>query len=173
MTVTCRQARVEDIEGISAVRIRSWQEGYRGILPGDYLAALSVRAEVERWRSALAGRGLRPGHSVAVVDGEIVGWSSVGPYRDEDVPPPGPDAGEINAIYVLPERWGAGIGRALMAHALQELAAGGLSPVLLWVLRDNTRARRFYQRAGFRPDGVTQLYEVGGAVLPELRYRYG
>jgi ribosomal protein S18 acetylase RimI-like enzyme len=180
MTVSCRPARPDDVEGICTVRIRAWQQGYRGTVPQDFLDSLTVEAEVARWRSRIAEAGLLPGNSVAVRDGVVVGWSSVGRYRaDEDGdevaggPAPGPDAGEINAIYVLPERWGAGIGRALMAYSMDRLAADGLSPALLWVLRDNARARRFYERYGFRLDGASHTYEVGGAVLPEVRYRFG
>jgi len=42
--------------------------------------------------------------------------------------------------------------------------------VVLWVLRDNSRARRFYERAGFAPDGVTDVLERLGGVT-EVRYR--
>jgi hypothetical protein len=40
----------------------------------------------------------------------------------------------------------------------------------LWVLRDNARARRFYERSGFRADGVEEPYEVAGVAVPEVRY---
>jgi GNAT superfamily N-acetyltransferase len=102
----------------------------------------------------------------------VVGWASVGPYRDDAGDAPGPGCGELNAIYVLPEWTGHGVGRALLAYALGELRRRGLAPVLLWVLAANRPARRFYERAGFRPDGATHDFEVGGATLPEVRYRH-
>lgn len=174
MTVHCRPAGPDDVEGISTVRIRSWQEGYRGTVPQAYLDGLSVEAQIARWRARTA-TGVPGGSSVAVDDGQVVGWSSVGAYRDDEAgaAAPGPRCGEVNAIYVLPERWGGGIGRALMDYSLGVLAADGLSPALLWVLRDNERARRFYAGYGWRPDGATHTYDVGGATLPEVRYRYG
>jgi ribosomal protein S18 acetylase RimI-like enzyme len=169
MTVLCRPAGPDDVDGIATVRIRSWQAGYAGIVPQFYLDGLTPAAEAERWRS----RELRPGNSVAEVGGEIVGWSAVGPYNDEEeVPPPAPGSGEIYAIYVLPEHWGTGVGRALMAYSLDLLAADGLTPVLLWVLTENARARRFYEAAGFAPDGAAHTYTVAGTDLPEVRYRY-
>ena len=64
----------------------------------------------------------------------------------------------LNALYVLPEYWDSGLGHRLLA------AAG--RPRLLWVLAANDRGRRFYERHGWRPDGVEREYL--GAV--ELRY---
>lgn len=40
----------------------------------------------------------------------------------------------------------------------------------LWVFADNERARHFYRRHGFTPDGVERLEEFGGKHLTEMRY---
>lgn len=48
--------------------------------------------------------------------------------------------------------------------------AAGFHEMALWVLKENWRARRFYERAGFLPDGAEEPFEVGGAVVPEVRY---
>ena len=42
---------------------------------------------------------------------------------------------------------------------------------LLWVLEDNPRARRFYERAGWAPDGVRKAEERFGVRAAEVRYR--
>ena len=169
MSLVLRPADPADIDGIATVRIRTWQAAYAGIVPQDYLDGLTPEAEADRMRA----RGPRPGNHVAELDGEVVGWSSVGRYDGgEEVPPPSEGCGEVHAIYVLPDRWGAGIGRALMAYSLERLTDEGLSPALLWVLTGNARARRFYEAYGFRPDGATHSFTVSGVDLPELRYRY-
>jgi len=168
MDVVCRPAAPADVPAIAAVRIRSWQEAYRGVIPQDYLDSLSVAAEVKR-REAHS----LDGQHVAEANGGVVGWLYVGPYRaDEGEDVPGPSCGEVAAIYALPELWGRGVGRSLLGYGLGELRRLGLSPVLLWVLVANERARRFYERAGFRADGLVVDFEVGGATLPEMRYRY-
>jgi ribosomal protein S18 acetylase RimI-like enzyme len=76
----------------------------------------------------------------------------------------------VYAIYVVPAWWAAGAGRALMDTALAALRADGYLRAVLWVLADNTRARRFYQRAGFAPDGASTILTGLGGVL-EVRYR--
>lgn len=110
---------------------------------------------------------------MAEAGGEVVGWLSIGPYRfEDDSHSPGPGCGEIAAIYLRPDAVGTGAGRALLAYGLAELDRAGLRTVLLWVLTGNARARRFYEKGGFHLDGATHTYEVGGATLPEVRYRY-
>ena len=166
--IVCRPAAAADVPAIAAVRIRSWQAAYRGSVPQDYLDALDVDAEIVRRQG-----GPLDGQHVAVVDRSVVGWLHVGPYRaDEGEDVPGPSCGEVAAIYALPELWGRGVGRSLLGYGLGELRRLGLSPVLLWVLVANERARRFYEQAGFRADGPVADFAVGGATLPELRYRY-
>lgn len=168
MDVLCRPATAADVPAVAAIRIRSWQAAYRGMVPAGYLDALDPAAELERWR----GRELT-GQHVAEAGGRVVGWLSVGPYRaDPGEEVPGPACGEVRAIYARPEAWGQGVGRALLAYGLAELDRAGLDPVLLWVLEGNSRARRFYEKAGFAPDGPVVGFEVGGATLPEVRYRY-
>jgi RimJ/RimL family protein N-acetyltransferase len=56
-----------------------------------------------------------------------------------------------------------------MDRVLARSAAAGYSSITLWVLRDNERARRFYERAGFAPDGATHVLTALAGVL-ELRY---
>ena len=168
MRVSCRPATAADLDAVAEVRVRSWQAAYRGIVPQAYLDALSPAAEADRRRP----RFPRPGEHVAEVDGRVVGWAAVGPYREEHGDAPAPGCGEVGAIYVLPERQGRGVGRELLVYALGELRRQELAPVLLWVLTANAPARRFYERAGFRPDGVTHDYEIAGATLPEVRYRH-
>jgi GNAT superfamily N-acetyltransferase len=57
-----------------------------------------------------------------------------------------------------------------MERVLARSARAGYASIALWVLRDNRRARRFYERAGFTPDGATNVLTRLGSVI-ELRYR--
>lgn len=168
MDATCRPMTADDIDAVADLHVRSWQAAYRGIMPPEFLDAMDPAVQVGRRRATFRAGG---GELVAVAGDRVVGWAAVGPYRDDDVPAPEAGCGEILALYAPPEQWGRGVGRTLMAGALDTLAGQGLSPVLLWVAAANERARRFYARAGFRPDGATQDYEVAGATLPEVRYR--
>jgi RimJ/RimL family protein N-acetyltransferase len=72
---------------------------------------------------------------------------------------------------VTPSVWGTGVGRELMAVAVDRLREAGFRSATLWVLRDNERARRFYERAGWSPDGAEKDDVVAGATVTEVRYR--
>ena len=113
-----------------------------------------------------ASSSRRPGWTtfVAERDGEIVGFASVGPSRDER------GLGELYAIYVDPDSWSQGAGRALVARAEEQLA-GEYEEATLWVLAANPRARHFYERAGWLPDGTSKSEERLGVRAEELRYR--
>lgn len=74
------------------------------------------------------------------------------------------------ALYLAPESVGQGIGRALFAHAVEDLRQRGYTEAILWVLRNNQRARTFYEAAGWTPDGVSKTEERPGALLDEVRY---
>jgi ribosomal protein S18 acetylase RimI-like enzyme len=166
-----RDLAEEDIDAVAALNVRSWQAGYAGIVPADVLDALDPAAFAERRRS----RSTPPGARTVVADdgGTIVGFASFGPYllqQEQDTYDPA--IGQLYAIYVDPDRWSTGAGRALMAAAREALAAAGYPEFRLWVLEDNHRARRFYERAGMAPDGDRDVYTPAGgsAALPEVRY---
>ena len=75
------------------------------------------------------------------------------------------DGAEIIAIHTLPESHGTGLGAAMLTAALNQI---GNQPVFLWAFKENTRARRFYEKHGFRADGSERVSEFDGAI--EVRY---
>ncbi|MEU9122262.1 GNAT family N-acetyltransferase [Streptomyces sp. NPDC048506] len=166
-----------DIDAVAAVRVHGWQAAYRGLMPQAYLDAMSVAEDAERQRSRFGRRPPEVSDLVAERDGGIIGWISVGPARDRDLAP-GPTApptadrlaGEVYALYLAPGVIGTGVGRSLLAAGTARAGASGFRALYLWVLRGNARGRRFYERAGFVPDGAEEAYEVGGSSVPEVRY---
>ena len=72
---------------------------------------------------------------------------------------------EIMAIHTLPQYWGTGLGAAMLTGAMNQI---GYQPIFLWAFRENIRARRFYEKHGFRWDGAERISEFDGAV--EVRY---
>jgi ribosomal protein S18 acetylase RimI-like enzyme len=157
-----RRATVEDARGIAEVHIRTWQEAYRHVFPAAELDGLDVGERDERWRHNLADPDVPT--FVADEDNAVVGFVTVGPSRDPDCD------GELYGIYVAPEAWGSGAGAALMVAGLGELHAHYAAAVL-WVLDDNPRARRFYEKHGWSPDGATKTGRHLGVDTAEVRYR--
>jgi GNAT superfamily N-acetyltransferase len=81
--------------------------------------------------------------------------------------------GEVYSLYVDPARYAGGVGRALMAAARRRLHEDGFEAAVLWVLRGNERAARFYEREGWRPDGATRWEEPYGIRSKVDRFRLG
>lgn len=167
LEVQIRPAAVADAGPIAQVHIASWREAYAGVVAEEYLAQLDPTAREEFWRGVLADRR---DVSVWVAEDEethrILGFAALGPARDEDADR---QTLEIYSIYLEPAAWGQGVARELMRTVIA--AVPEHAPVTLWVLAANDRARRFYRRHGFSPDGVERLESLGGIDHAEVRYR--
>jgi len=163
---TVRDARPGDARAIAIVHVASWQAAYRGLLPDDYLAGLSVERRAEQWSGILADPS--PGHVVVLdVGGRIAGFAHVGPSGDDDVPPA---TGELYTIYLHPDVWGRGGGGQLMESALGRLSGDGCTTVVLWMLSTNDRARRFYLGQGWSEVPGRRTQQFGGQVVTDHRF---
>lgn len=164
-----RDATVDDALAIADAHIRSWQAAYRGLLPAEFLDGLGDHLED---RTAWWLRLLRSDPDdvlVAEEEGTVVGFARVAKCRDADH---GllHRVGEVQAIYLIESAWDMGIGRVLMAAAEARLAARRPTSMCVWVLAVNTRARRFYEAAGWHADGVEKTETLPEATLHEVRY---
>ena len=74
----------------------------------------------------------------------------------------------LEGLYVVPERWGTGLADVLHDRALEVVRDLGSERCHLWVLEDNARARRFYERRGWRENG-----EIAGRRVPAEPARRG
>lgn len=158
-----RPAHVEDAAAIARVHVASWRSTYRGLLPDTYLDSLDEASYEGRWSRILAEGSSRV--YVASGGSDVVGFASGGRERA------GEDGyeGELYAIYVLNEAQGRGHGRRLVEAVAGGLRELGLGDMIVWVLRDNARARAFYERLG----GVyvrEQPITIGSALLQEVSY---
>lgn len=154
--VELRDATPADAPALAAVQVASWRTAYRGLMPDEVLAGLSV-PELERvWSGRFTGRPPRTSVVVATVGRRLVGFASSGPPL---VPTDraDPAVGDLYALYLDPDHWGRGIGTLLHAAALDRLGAHGFTRAGLWVLDGNQRALRFYQRTGWTDTGRTRV----------------
>ena len=161
--VELREATPADALDIAAVHVESWQVGYRGLIPDDVLAGLSVESREQWWRQTLSVPGMR-GTLVAVQDTAVLGFA-VRRRR----PRGRPDCGELYAMYLRPTSWRRGMGSALHAAALARLRALGYDRASLWMLAGNERALRFYRRLGWAEDGRRKVIDGPGGVRMDHR----
>lgn len=159
-----RRATAVDADAITDVHVRTWRWMYRGLLPAAFFEDLRPERRARRWRTDLATGAIVTW--VAELGGRIVGFAGWGPPRDGDLDD---RVVELHMIDVLREHVGRGVGQALMAAVEADWRTRGFERSVLWVLKANERALRFYARGGWERDGVTRMIEMGGTALPGLR----
>jgi ribosomal protein S18 acetylase RimI-like enzyme len=164
-----RPAIVADAAGIGAVACAAWQWAYRGILADELLDRLTKEEFSLMWERQLSAPAASTFVLVAEVPGGVVGFVAGGPERDQATPT---KQGEIYAINLDPAWVGRGMGRALFSAGSNALFESGFRRAVLWVLRDNARARRFYEIARWQADGEERILRDGfpGYQLEEVRY---
>lgn len=136
MSIEIRQAGPDDAETFFAIQRATSLAAFAHIFPPDRYPFPDEDVR-ERWRDFLGG----PEGTALLAEGERgpVGMVAFSP-------------GRLNALYVLPDEWGSGVGSRLHDAAVEKLGELG-AEARLWVLEANTRARRFYERRGWRLDG--------------------
>ena len=138
-----REARADEGPILAGVQERASVAALAHIFPPERYPYPHevVRA---RWVDAVAERRTRT--LIAVSFEEPVGAACV-------------SEGWLDGLYVVPELWGTGLADELHGRALDLVRALGSPFCKLWVLEDNMRARRFYERRGWCENGETRVVE--------------
>jgi ribosomal protein S18 acetylase RimI-like enzyme len=164
-----RKATVEDAEALGRIHSHTWQAAYAGIIPDEFLIQLAPESRAAFFKQKLlepAVPGKLSENFIALDQDTPVGLLALHTAPDIDV---APGTGSIAALYVLPQHQGRGFGRSLMDYGVKRLKETGHTGVILWVLEQNTRAIRFYERYGYVYDGTSKEI-VLGKPLVEIRY---
>jgi len=160
--MTIRTATAADLEAIAALHVQSWRTAYRGVLPDAFLDGPIEDDRTGHWHELMEGLGDE--RTVLVSDAEdgLAGFVSVAPSSEV-----GFDS-YIEHIHVRPDMKGAGIGRRLLAEAVDRLIAMGCGSAYLLVFTGNSEAIRFYERLGGEtvPFGME---DMAGARIPRSR----
>ena len=162
-----RPATVADAPGIAQVRIASWRQTYRGMIPDAYLDGMQVDASTALWERVLCAES--PTASVFVVanDADIVGFAAGNRLAE---PRFGLDA-ELTAVYLTPAYQRAGLGHRLVGAVVDAQRACGATGVIVWTIAGNKPARAFYEQLGGRLL-VEQPFQWDGMDLVEAGFGF-
>jgi acyl dehydratase/GNAT superfamily N-acetyltransferase len=130
-----RPAGLDDLETLFAIQKESAVAGFANVFPQE-LYPFPDDAIRETLREQLADAG-----NTVLLEDEERGFAVAGD-------------GWLHRLYVRPSAWGAGVGAALHEDALAALREQGVASASLWCLAENDRARRFYERRGWRLNGT-------------------
>ena len=165
MTIWIRPAEPRDAVGIAKVHVESWRSTYRGIVPDNVLENLSESRREKYWREDAIPDTAQVIYIASRPGGEIVGFVSGGPEREEV---DGYD-GELFAIYMNLKWSRHGIGTQLFRVYTRTMVQLGYRSILVWVLADNPMGRGFYEKMG----GIRvakKSIQIGGDDLEEIAY---
>lgn len=147
---------------VSNIYERSWKFAYKDIIPQNYLDSIPKG----HWANSITKEGM---NSLVMIKNEIaIGTASFCKSRWNKYN----NYGEIVSIYFLPDYMGKGYGNLLLKKCIEDLKNLGYDKILLWVLEDNLRARKFYENNGFVCSGERINDNIGGKELREIMYIY-
>jgi ribosomal protein S18 acetylase RimI-like enzyme len=160
-----RHASLTDARAVAEIHVAAWQAAYKGVLPDEHLASMSLDKRQAFWREAIDLA--EPQVLVATDADEVVGFVAFDRSRDKGTPP---TTGEIWAIAAAPALWSTGVGLALWDGARDGLEEEGCTKVTAWLPLRNERVLRFFDLAGFKRElSSAKTVEMGGVKVEEIR----
>ncbi|MBS0470878.1 MAG: GNAT family N-acetyltransferase [Proteobacteria bacterium] len=162
--LTIRVARPKDAAEIARIYIESWHDTYPGVLSNALLCAMTPKGQTARWHAAIKAQGRETVLVAEDAKAGIVAMSSLGPSRDRNL---GYD-GEVYTLYVDPNHFGRGAGRALLKGGFAVMQARDLSSCVIWAHARNN-ARFFYETMGGRVVAERTARMMGDTV-PEVAF---
>ena len=151
MEIDIRKVKQGDADTLAYIQTESWKAAFKGIIDDEMLEKctdiLKARLMYQRLLDDNKGNGY-----ILTVDDKphcIAYWDKA---RDSDLI----GKAELICIHSLPDNWHKGFGSKMMDMVLEDIKKSGYSEVVLWVFRDNLRARAFYEAKGFVLNDVTK-----------------
>jgi len=153
LALEVRPATEEDLSGVLACLAGAF-EPFRGrYTPEAFLhTVLDARLGHERLVAMRVWVAVEP-------SGTVVGTLAWGRTSTE--------SGHLRGMAVLPKFQGSGVAQRLLDGVLSEMTGAGCRYATLRTTQPLDRAVRFYERNGFRPNGVTADFH--GMVVTERR----
>jgi ribosomal protein S18 acetylase RimI-like enzyme len=159
-----RWAQLEDAQELGFVHSEAYRNAYQGIIPDEYLNQVTPNVREKYFHNALIQGTERI--AIALNDKKAVGCMVLKVCDDEGLKK---YSGEISAIYLLQNYRGNGIGKQLLNWGIERLKDSGFIMAVLWVLKENQNAIRFYEKQGFLHDGTERIITRGRDLI-QVRY---
>ena len=156
MSITYRSAGPGDVEALAELGARTFIHTFGHLYQPDDLALFLQNHSPENWDKELNDPAFEV--RVAEHDGTLVGYVKLGPPH---LPfEPRGEAAELRQLYVVEEMKGQGVADQLIRWVVERARDKRADYLYLSVFTDNHRARRFYEKYGFEPEG-TYAFMVG------------
>ena len=156
MSVSYRTATAADATALAELGARTFTHTFGHLYQPNDLELFLQNHSPENWDKELNDPAFET--CVAEHDGRLVGYIKLGPPH---LPfEPRGEAVELRQLYVVEEMKGQGVADELMRWVIDRARDQCADYLYLSVFTDNHRARRFYEKYGFEPEG-TYAFMVG------------
>ena len=164
--INIRDIKKEDIPQVVDIQISGWRTAYKGIIDDEYLENMNYEERIKMRQKDYKETGF----IVAEHDNEVVGFCRYTDNMEKTPETPEVDC-ELRALYVKPELKHNGIGKKMFQYAVNEFKNIGKTKMVLWCLKDNVLARKFYEKMG----GIIikeRLIHIGNRDYEEVAFLY-
>ncbi|WP_295162047.1 GNAT family N-acetyltransferase [uncultured Brachyspira sp.] len=165
MDVTIKKAEIKDVFDISKLHAICWKDAYKDIIPHSYLKRIYLDDWCGEFEDGINNK-TREAH-IAYIDNNPIGVISHGKSRSNME-----GYGEIISLYIHPIYQGSGIGSLLLEHAVKYIKDLGYSNICLCVFDKNEKAKKFYEKNGFKYSGKKNSLKIGEKDIEESIYIY-
>ena len=151
METMIRKVQQGDANALAYIQTESWKAAFAGILDAEMLAKCTDIDRATAMYQRLLDENKGNGYLLTVNEKPhcIAYWDAA---RDPEFA----GKAELICIHSLPDNWHKGFGSQMMDFVLDDIKKDGYSEVVLWVFRDNLRARAFYEAKGFILKGTAR-----------------
>ncbi|MFQ9923242.1 MAG: GNAT family N-acetyltransferase [Beduini sp.] len=161
MNCIIRKVKNGDESILAYVQTESWKAGFKGILTDEELVRCTDLTKTTHMYKKILDHHIGNGYIL-----EVDGIAHCIAYWDKARGVDEPDCAELICIHSLPNNWRKGFGTKMMEQVLEDVKNAGYKKIMLWVFKDNMRARGFYETSGF----ITTEKEKPNMIPIEIMY---
>lgn len=158
-----RLNKIEDQKQMAKIKIDSWKKTYKNIIDQNYLDSLNYEIQEQKYLNSFEEYK----NNVLIAEDnntkEVIGYCCFSLEENELAD------SEIVSIYLNPNYTKKGIGTSLFRETIKELKKYNKKTILLWCLKDNKLAIKFYEKLG----GIKikcKMAKIGNKVYQEDGY---
>ncbi|HBE9528915.1 TPA: GNAT family N-acetyltransferase [Clostridioides difficile] len=164
MNLEIIRATGENATEMGFIHSYSCKKAYKGIIPDNIIDEFTSEKRAEIFHNVIPKA--EEEYYLFKVDSIPAGFASLNKSHEENAPK---YIGEIYSIYFHPDFWGTPVTKKGLQFCIDRLRNLGYSYITIWVLKDNTRAIKFYKKNGFTCDDFEKEIYIGKKLL-EIRY---
>lgn len=164
MKVTIRKVQCGDESDLAFIQTESWKAAFANILDAETLRKYTNIGRATEMYQKLLEVNKGNGYILLVDDKPhcIAYWDAA---RDPEFE----GKAELICIHSLPDNWHKGYGSQMLTKVLEDIKSAGYAETVLWVFRENMRARAFYEANGFELTGISKPAFDTGEVLYSIK----